>query len=89
MSFCFLYNVVSENHSVQNSPWGGEGGLLPAQGLYYFNKNVRVYLRNNFFLIRELSLINTCCWRADHAILIHDGASRSELIFVSARQHMC
>ena len=38
MSFCFLYTVVSENHSVQNSPWGGgggggEGGLLPAQGL--------------------------------------------------------
>ena len=35
MSFCFLYNVVSENHSVQNSPrgGGGEGGLLPAQGL--------------------------------------------------------
>ena len=32
MSFCFLYNVVLENHSVQNSPWG-EGGLLPAQGL--------------------------------------------------------
>ena len=26
--FCVLYNVVSENHSVQNSPWGGgEGGL--------------------------------------------------------------
>ena len=36
MSFCFLYNVVSENHSVQNSPWGaggGGGGLKPAQGL--------------------------------------------------------
>ena len=36
MSFCFLYNVVSENYSVQNSPrggGGGEGGLLPAQGL--------------------------------------------------------
>ena len=32
MSFCFLYNVVLENFSVQNSPWG-EGGLLPAQGL--------------------------------------------------------
>ena len=32
MSFCFLYNVVSENYSVQNSPRGG-GGLLPAQGL--------------------------------------------------------
>ena len=26
MSFCFLYNVVSENHSVQKSPWGGGGG---------------------------------------------------------------
>ena len=25
MSFCFLYNVVSENHSVQNSPRGGRG----------------------------------------------------------------
>ena len=23
--FCVLYNVVSENHSVQNSPWGGGG----------------------------------------------------------------
>ena len=45
-------------------------------------------LRNN--LTRELSLINICCWRADHEILIQfttDGASRSELIFVSARQH--
>ena len=36
MSFCFLYNVVSENYSVQNSVWGGEGGLLPAQGLYAY-----------------------------------------------------
>ena len=39
MSFCFLYNVVSENYSVQNSPrgggGGGEGGLLPAQGLLH------------------------------------------------------
>ena len=26
MSFCFLYNVILENHSVQNSPWGGGGG---------------------------------------------------------------
>ena len=36
MSFCFLYNVVSENYSVQNSP-GGEGGVLPAQGLKMAN----------------------------------------------------
>ena len=26
MSFCFLYNVVLENYSVQNSPRGGGGG---------------------------------------------------------------
>ena len=24
---CVLYNVVSENHSVQNSPWGGGRGV--------------------------------------------------------------
>ena len=41
MSFCFLYNVVSENHGVQNSPWGGEGGLLPAQGLRRVQKAVK------------------------------------------------
>ena len=26
MSFCFFFNVVSEKHSVQNSPWGRVGG---------------------------------------------------------------
>ena len=26
--FCVLYNVVSENHSVHNSPWGGGGGSI-------------------------------------------------------------
>ena len=25
ISFCGLYNVVSANHSVQNSPWWGSG----------------------------------------------------------------
>ena len=35
MSFCFLYNIVSENYSAQNSPLGvGQGG--PAQGLIGF-----------------------------------------------------
>ena len=33
MSLFFLYNVVSENYSVQNSPVG-EGCILPAQDLY-------------------------------------------------------
>ena len=41
-----------------------------------------------FFLTRELSLKKTCCLRADHEILIHNDESRSELIFVSARQHV-
>ena len=55
MSFCFLYNVVSENYSVQNSPWGGgggggggggEGGLLPAQGLYGFLSCISVTIED-------------------------------------------
>ena len=25
--FCVLYDVVSENHSVRNSPWGGGGSI--------------------------------------------------------------
>ena len=32
VSVCFLYNVVLENYSVQNFPWGG-GGLLAAHCL--------------------------------------------------------
>ena len=47
MSFCFLYNVVSENHSVQNSPWGG---LLPAQGL----RIIEVFVTYLFFLAWSL-----------------------------------
>ena len=39
MSFCFLYNVVLENHSVENSPWE-EGGLLAAHGLQIGNHNI-------------------------------------------------
>ena len=42
-----------------------------------------------FFLTRELSLINTCCWRADHEILMPDGASRSALIFVDLPDNTC
>ena len=35
MSFCFLYNVVSENHSVQNSPRGGGRGVYCQLKVYY------------------------------------------------------
>ena len=37
MSFCFLYNVVSENHSVQNSPWGGRGVYCQLKVYLMFN----------------------------------------------------
>ena len=42
MSFCFLYNVVSENYSVQNSPWGGGGG---GRGVYC---QLKVYFETVF-----------------------------------------
>ena len=29
--FCVLYNAVSENHSVQNSPWGGGGSIASSR----------------------------------------------------------
>ena len=38
------------------------------------NVNVMLELKKNF-PTRELSLINTCCWRADHEILMHDGGA--------------
>ena len=51
MSFCFLYNVVSENHSVQNSPWGGGGGGSIASSrsnefsfLFYLSFNCDFYV---------------------------------------------
>ena len=34
------------------------------------------FIKKYVFLTRELSLINTCCWRADHEILMHDGEVR-------------
>ena len=46
-----------------------------------YNVKSIIIIKKYFFLTRELSLINTCCWRADHEIM-HDGASRSALIFV-------
>ena len=34
-----------------------------------------VLFKKIFFLTRELSLISTCCWRADHEISMHDGGA--------------
>ena len=33
--FCVLYNVVSENHSVQNSPWGGGGSIASSRPIMH------------------------------------------------------
>ena len=45
MSFCFLYNVVSENYSVQNSPWGGGGSIASSRSIQWlehlwYNENM-------------------------------------------------
>ena len=40
MSFCFLYNVVSENYSVQNSPWGGGGSIASSRSIWDGNISV-------------------------------------------------
>ena len=47
MSFCFLYNVVLEEHSVQNSPWGGGGGersIASSRSIYYATNCMQVGL---------------------------------------------
>ena len=36
--FCVLYNVVSENHSVQNSPWGGGGSIASSRPKQFFKR---------------------------------------------------
>ena len=46
MSFCFLYNVVLENHSVQNSPRGGGGSIASSRSkgaIYKFVANRMQY----------------------------------------------
>ena len=47
MSFCFLYNVVSENHSVQNSPLGGGGGggSIASSRSNHINANYEISLK--------------------------------------------
>ena len=35
VSFCFLYNIVSENHSVQNSTLGGLGSISSSRSIVY------------------------------------------------------
>ena len=32
--FCVLYNVVLENHSVQNYPWGGWGSIASSRPIW-------------------------------------------------------
>ena len=44
MSFCFLYNVVSENHSVQNSPRGGGGSVASSRSIMRVFKKLMKYI---------------------------------------------
>ena len=41
----------------------------------YCITNSELIIQKYFFLTRELSLINTCYWRADHEILMHEGGA--------------
>ena len=84
-----------ENYVVENISWLTIGDFSVDDAVRKIDDFIQVSrprrlcsFKKYFFLTGELSLINACCWRADHKILIHDGASRSELIFVSARQHV-
>ena len=47
MSFCFLYNVVSENHSVQNSPWGGGEGVYCQLKVYKYRHKYNTCIKNS------------------------------------------
>ena len=60
MSFCFLYNVVLENYSVQNSPWGEGGvycqlrvykGLGSIRGVFGHKSKISLTLSNYRFVI--------------------------------------
>ena len=43
MSFCFLYNVVSENHSVKKTPPGGGGeGVYCQLKVYHVSSGVKM-----------------------------------------------
>ena len=47
--FCVLYNVVLENYSVQNSPWGGGGGVYSQLKAYIFSSEPTLFFYLNIF----------------------------------------
>ena len=70
MSFCFLYNVVLENYSVQNSPWGGGGSIVSSRSTMFcylmldfcVRTRVRFSLRDKrLFEITEVEITRVDC----------------------------
>ena len=61
MSFCFLYNVVLENHSVQNSPWGGGGGSIASSRskIIYAEQENREPVANSILRFCDHLMIHT------------------------------
>ena len=53
MSFCFSYNVVSENYSVQNSLWEGRG-VYGQPKVYKDSLQQQIHYNGNIFG-------NKCC----------------------------
>ena len=56
MSFCVLYSVVLENHSVQNSPWG-EGGSISSSRSHISEYIIRNKLIQPFRRYRTITTI--------------------------------
>ena len=58
------------------SIFSGVGKFCSAHGSRQLIRNTQIdVILEIIFLTRELSLINTSCWRADHEILMHDGGA--------------
>ena len=74
--FCVLYNVVSENHSVQNSPWGGGGSIASSRPIM-FNpcsaEYINILLFVCFVALRPKSTAMVVAGRSVHLTTLFPG----------------
>ena len=67
MSFCFLYNVVSENHTVQNSSSGGGGSISSSRSNINVFKKVSIceyVIEDRSFKQAPESVLVSTAWHA-------------------------
>ena len=86
MSFCFIYSVVLENHSVQDSPWGRR--VYKQFGVYmvcYDNRHSGLSglarFRGNKFIISQFQII--------YQILIENIMSKGSYYSDTLFKSMC